>query len=340
MDLFEIKFTSKITNIKFKKILIKDSFTLTKIDNSFIAFTSINKSTYIIYSIKDNYSIICFDFNNEKIIYKKEFAHASDIMSFRHSYNTTYNKEYIVSVSSNRNIKLWEFPSFSCLTSIEKAHRASFIFSLCLLTIKETNYIFSSSGSDEERIRVWDFKGNKILEIKDSKERTGYIDVYHSQEKNISYVIIGNYGNIKSFDFNKNELYKIYCDNSEMKNDHPNFVIYEKENSEIILIDSCYDGFIRLWDFHSAILVKKIRCSKNNYSLKNICLSEDNKYLFTVCSNENDIKIIDLNQKAIITCIKVKANELLSIKTIRHNIYGSCILTKGVLNDNIKLWIT
>ena len=237
MDLYEINFTNNITNIKFKKILIKDSYSVTKIDNSFITFTSIDKSAYIIYTIKDNFSINCFDVNSEKIKHSKEYAHSSAIMSFRYSYNKEFHKEYIVSVSYDRNIKLWEFPSFSCITSIEKAHRASFIFSLCLLTINKTNYILSSSGSDEEKIRVWDFRGNKITEINDSKERTGFIDVYHSYENNISYVIIGNYGNIKSFVLNKNELYKIYYENCEKKNEHPNFIIYENENNKIILID-------------------------------------------------------------------------------------------------------
>ena len=85
--------------------------------------------------------------------------------------------------------------------------------------------------------------------------------------------------------------------------------------------------------------MNKIICCKNDNNLKNICLSEDNKYLFTACSNENNIKIIDLNQKKIITCIKVNTKNLFSIKRIKHNIYGSCILTKGELNDNIKLWI-
>ena len=120
-------------------------------------------------------------------------------MSFRYNYNKTENKEYIVSVCTLKNIKLWEFINFACIMNLEKAHRNGFIFSLCILPLKNNNYIISSSGSDLENIRLWDFKGNKIKEINNSKERTGYIDIYHSLNKDLNYIIIANYGNIQSY---------------------------------------------------------------------------------------------------------------------------------------------
>ena len=203
------------------------------------------------------------------------------------------------------------------------------------------NYIISSSGSDEEKIKVWDFKGNKLEEINNSKERTGFIDNYYSPKNDKYYIIIANYGNIKSYDFEFNELYKTYKDDSEEINDHGNFVIYDKDeelNNILILIDSCYDGYIRLWDFHNEDLLKKIKCCKMSYQLRNICLNYDQQYLFIVCEKENSIKIIDLTQKKVITSIKVKNNELLMVKSINHHIYGNCILTKGILDDNITLW--
>lgn len=338
-DLFEIKYINNITNIKYEKDIIKDAFSLTLIENTFITFISLNKISYIVYSTKEQ-TINFYDFNKEKIIKSIKNAHDSKIMSFRYNYNTNQNKEYMVSVSKERNIKLWELINFSCIISIEKAHRQSFIFSLCILPFRNNNFILSSSGSDFENVRVWDFNGNKIQEINNSKERTAYIDTFHSLKDDIYYIIIANYGNIKSFIFGANELYKIYQDNSEEKNDHTNFIIYDKgkEINKIILIDSCFDGFIRLWDFHNGKLLKKIKCCKAPSKLRNICLSGQNQYLFIACDNENNIKIIDLSQKKIITCIKVKLNELLSIKIIKHNLYGNCMLVKGFLSNNIQLW--
>lgn len=339
IDLFEIKFINNYTNIKYKKDIIKDAFSLALIDNTFITFISLNQISYIVYSTKEH-SINFFDFNKEKIIKSIKNAHDSKIMSFRYNYNKKENKEYLVSVSKERNIKLWELLNFSCITCIEKAHRQSFIFSLCILPFNNNNFILSSSGSDFENVRVWDFNGNKIQEINNSKERTGYIDTFHSLKDDIYYIIIANYGNIKSFVFGANELYKTYQDNSEEKNDHTNFIIYAqvKEKNNLILIDSCFDGYIRLWDFHKEQLLKKIKCCKEPSKLRNICLSEDINYLFIACDNENNIKIIDLSQKKIITCIKVKIKELISIKNIKHTLYGNCILIKGFLNNNIQLW--
>ena len=338
-DLFEIVYIKNQSNIKYKKELL-NAFSRTTIDNSFITFASLTNQSYIIYTTKSN-SINCFDFNKEKIMKSINNAHNSEILSFRYNCNKYKNKEYIVSVSIDKNIKLWEFPTFSLIVNIERAHRNSFIFSLCILPLKNNDFILSTSGSDLEKIRVWDFKGNKIMEINDSNERTGFIDIYQSLDNNASYIIIGNYGNIKSFIFESNELYKVYCDNSEEKNDHTNFIIYDKDKYNIILIDSCLDGYIRLWDFHNTNLFKKIKClNKPDVFLRNICLSENKKYLFVVCDTENSIKIIDLQIYCVITCIKVNTKELLSIKNIKHNIYGNCFLSKGVLNDNIKLWTT
>ena len=338
-NLFEINYKDNITKIKLKKDIINDSLTFSRIDNTFITFISKDKYPIIIYSTED-LTINCFDFIKEKIIKSIKNAHLSIILSFRYGYNKTQNKEYIVSVSIDKNIKFWNFPDFTCIISIEKAHRSGFIFSLCLLSLKNNNYIISSSGSDEENIRVWDDRGNKIKEIINSKERTGFIDNYYSVKKDKYYIVIANYGNIKSYDFISNELYKTYEDNSEEKNDHINFIIYDKNeelNNTIILIDSCYDGYIRLWDFDIGILLKKIKCSNLDNKLRNICLSENKRYLFTACDNNCYIKIIDLYQNKITTCIKVKETDFFTIKLIQHNLYGEYVITKGFLKDSIKL---
>lgn len=339
-NIFNIKIINNLANIKYKKDLIKDSFSLTKIDNTFITIDSKENLSYIVYSTKD-ISINCFDFNKEKIMKSVKNAHKSKVMSFRYNYNKNQNKEYVVSVSFDRNIKLWDFPDFNCLLSIEKAHRESFIFSLSILPFSNDNFILSSSGSDWENIRVWDTRGNKVREILDSKERTGIIDTYYCSENDISYIIIGNYGNVKSYSFQENKLYKNYQDNSEEKNDHINVVIYdnEKDNNKTILIDSCFDGYVRFWDFHSANLLNKIKCSGNDYNLRYLCLSYDKKYLFVVCDEEKKyIKIIDLYSWKIVTCIQVKSQSILNLKIIKHNLYGYCVLSKGILNENIKLW--
>ena len=64
-DLFQIKFKNNYSNIKFQKELIKDSYSLSRIDNTFITFISLDKNSYIVYSTEDN-SINCFDFSKEK----------------------------------------------------------------------------------------------------------------------------------------------------------------------------------------------------------------------------------------------------------------------------------
>ena len=63
----------------------------------------------------------------------------------------------------------------------------------------------------------------------------------------------------------------------------------------------------------------------------------DEKYLFVGC-NHKIIKIIDLNE-GIIKDLEGHNNEVLTIKKINHNKYGPCLISQGLGNDQIKIWI-
>ena len=90
-----------------------------------------------------------------------------------------------------------------------------------------------------------------------------------------------------SYNYNKNEIYHKYNNNSTNDENHSMKI----DNSENIvkLIVSCGDGYIRIWDFHEGILLKKIFC--NDY-LNCICLW-DNEYAFVGC-DKKIIKLVNL----------------------------------------------
>ena len=99
------------------------------------------------------------------------------------------------------------------------------------------------------------------------------------------------------------------------------------------MIESSYEGHIRIWDFHSAELIKKIYVSQ--YQLNGICLW-NNKYLFVGCHDKN-LKLINLDSEEIINILGHK-NYVLAIKKIIHPKYGECLISQGSLDDQIKLW--
>ena len=98
------------------------------------------------------------------------------------------------------------------------------------------------------------------------------------------------------------------------------------------MIESSYDGNIRIWDFHSGELIKKIFISK--YQLNGICLW-DSDYLFVGC-HDNKIKLIELNNEKIIDIIGHKSY-VLTIKKIYIPRFGECLISQGPLDDQIKL---
>ena len=133
---------------------------------------------------------------------------------------------------------------------------------------KYNNQNYIATCNDEDSIKVFDFKGNKIKEINDSKDSAFFIDIYYDNNLFKNYIITGNEGYAKSYEYNVNKLYHKYSENDNIKG-HMSIIINKKK--EIIkLIESCCDGNIRIWNFHSGILLKKIKVS--NEGLREICM--------------------------------------------------------------------
>ena len=100
------------------------------------------------------------------------------------------------------------------------------------------------------------------------------------------------------------------------------------------MIESCEDGKIRIWHFHTGTLLNKIKI--NNNRLYGICLWNNN-YLFI--GGTNGIILLELNNGTILENLTEKNNCVVTIKKIMHPIYGECLLSQNVLNSSIKLWI-
>ena len=115
---------------------------------------------------------------------------------------------------------------------------------------------------------------------------------------------------------------------------HCSIIIYNKDDI-IKLIDSCDDGNIRIWNFHTGTHLNRIRV--NNEYIFGICLWDED-YLFVGCKDKI-IKLIDLNNGIIIKDLYGHKNNVIAVKKINHPKYGDCLISQGVGCDEIKLWI-
>jgi hypothetical protein len=235
--------------------------------------------------------------------------------------------------SKNNNIKIWNIKNWECILNMYDVYKKGWLFSACFISEKNNNYIITSNcnGVESDSIKVFDFKGTKIKKIKDSKDETLFISTYYDKDFSNNYIITGNCNYVKSYDYDKNELYHIYTDN----NNGNHYSVTIKEDRKIkLLIESCLDGYIRIWDFHSTSYLNKIKIS--NECLTSLCLW-NNDYLF-VGGYTCNIMLIKLNDDKIISTLKGHKNRILDIKKIFIPKYGECLISQGNTDDQIKLW--
>jgi len=325
--------------IQFMEDLTTDSYSHYALDNTFLVFKSINNILNLIYATKLN-SIICYNLINNIKISEIKKAHNSYITNFRHYFDKKHNVDIIMSISSDENnIKIWNFQNWDCLCNIEKINKNGSLFSAGLLYHNNQYYIITSNDNyfNSECIKVYDFDGNKISEIKGSNERTFFIEIYHDEKLYTNYIISGNNGYIKSYDYFDKNIYHKYYDKNYYNDIDDNFeahdsVVINSNNESVKMIESSEDGNVRIWDFHSGFLISRIKVCEDK--LFGICLWSNN-YLF-VGSDDNMIKLIYLKRNAIINNIR-ENYPVVTIKKIFHPKYGDCLISNN-WRGQIKIW--
>ena len=292
--------------IQFHSNIEEDSSAEYWIDNTICVFKSINEIISLIYTDSNN-SIISYNLINNQKINEIKKAHKERITNFRHYLDKNENRDLILTISAvDKNIKIWNNNNWNCLFNVEDIYNKC-VYSACFLNEKNKIYIIVGSCSlslnDNDPIKIYDFNGNKIQEINGSNDRVFFIDSY----------------------------YDIFND-KDKDNDHYSIII--KQEKEIVkLIESSCEGNVRIWNFHSGKLLKKININLTGEWLKGICLCKNN-YLFVGSINKKMI-IIDLKEEKIIEICSLD-EMILTIKKIIHPKYGECLITHG--KNTIKMW--
>ena len=325
---------NKIKDFQLLNEITKDSYSDYTLDNTFVVFTSIDDIIYVIYTNK-NKSIISYNIIENIRINEIKNAHTTDITNFRHFLDKINKRDILISISlCDNNLKLWDIGNYECICNLQNINKSGQLFSSCLFNDNDKICIITScANGNNESIKVFDTNYNKIKEIKDSIDNTYFIDVYYDKKSSKNFIITGNNGYIKSYDYNENIVYHIYNDNDKKR--HCSIIIDNKEDI-IKMIESSFDGNIRIWDFHSAILLNKIKVSENGW-LFGICLW-DNEHLFVACGDKT-IKIINIKKNLILSKLNEFKNKVLSIQKLKHPHFGECFISQGYEKEQIKMFI-
>ena len=327
-------------NITFIKNVGTNSFANEILDNNFIVFKSLHNIIYLIY-YDSSKSITSYNLITFQIINKIRTSPDEDVSNLRHFQDRKNKRDLFISISKDNNsIKLWNVNILKCLLNIKNLYSMGYLYSACFLHEKNSdqNFIIISNYNkfnNCQPIKVLDFSGKIIGEINNSKSNVLYIDSFYDKKSGRDFIITGNRGCIKSYDFNQNKIYHKYSENDIYG--HYSLVVNDMEKN-IKLIESSMDGNIRIWNFHSGKLIKKIRV--NDEGVYGVCLWDVN-FLFVGCREngvDKKIKIVDIKNGKIVKELVNHRDNVLCIKKIKIPKYGKCILSQGHGLDGIKLW--
>ena len=320
------------------------------IDNTIELFHSINDVYCLIYPNENN-SIISYDIIKNKKMNEIKHAHNYSITNFKYHFDLYKRRDLILSISSSdNNVKLWDCKNWECLLNIKKVYDSGKTYSACFLDINNIinnqYYIAVSNWNDEYKsgpIKIFNFEG-EIIKVfnnysNNENDRTFFLGSFYDIESSKNYIISGNKGYCKSYDYNDNLLYYKYHDEGDERA-HLSFIVCKNDNI-LQFIESGKDGNIRIWNFHKGELLYKIKISEK--SLTSICML--NRDFILVGCFGNSIILFDLANKNIIKEFHNFNDKVLTIKKIKHPRYGLFIIThdcKGIINlyqykNNINL---
>ena len=180
-------------DIIFLKNIVNDSYPHLWYIDQFTVFKSINNILCLIYANK-NKSIISYNIIENKKLNEIKNAHQKYINKFRYYLDNINKRDLIISISSDdNNLKLWHISinNTELILNINNIYNFGYLESACFLINNNESYIITCNISNQESIKVFDFKGNKIKEINDSKDISYFIDIYCDNNLFKNYIITG-----------------------------------------------------------------------------------------------------------------------------------------------------
>ena len=325
-----LKFQNDPQELEFKEDICSTAHKTNSIDRVFCAFKSFSGESLVVWG-SNSYSIEFYDCEKNQIIKTIPRAHNQTIFSCRHYQDLKQKIDYIITSSYDRHVKVWDCNKSFPVLSIPNAHTGYYIYSVCLLynSLDESNYVITSVPN--EKMKMWDFSGKYLKNFGQDNESTYFIDSYFDKTKKQYYILNANSVDVKSYEFPSGILYHRYKGTPQTW--HMSVVVNMTKEGQI-LIESDGNGNIRMWDFHTAQLLKCI-IWQHSLNLRGICLWND-KYLFA-SGNDYQVKLFDLEEGKFVKTFKGHTSTVCTIEKIMHPKYGGCMISQA-LDGKLKLW--
>ncbi len=335
----KINFDSKPPiNLKVYKTLTQSSYIRYSLDNCFAAFTTLNDELLLVYSTKFK-SLECFDLIKQKYIKTILNAHNGIITTIRHYCPQKINKDLILTGSNGDYCaKIWDIETWECIFNLNKIYSKGNMYSICILFDQYQKETLLFTSSDSDYVKIWGINGNLIKNINKTNNNEVYlVDTYYDNKEYKYYLITGEMKCVRTYDLNTHQLFRTYSDNNSFS-EHVCAFIYTpaKVAGLTKLVESEFYGSVRIWNFHNGNMIKKMDICRR-IPLISMCLWNEN-YLLVSCA-DNTIKLIDFKNNVFIKSFSGHNNEVCTIQKIIHPTHGECLISQGLANEQIKMWI-
>ena len=325
-------------NFRFNSVLQKMDSCF-GINDIFDTYFDQNIKEFLLIFPSKNFSIKIVRLKDNQLIKTLE-GHTGKITLIRKFHNNINKKEYLISSGKNSEVKVWDLSdNYSLLFSLKIDYSINTNIYSCILFFSENkgNYLITSSNEnkDEDYTKIYDFN---TKELKANLELTNQVEIFYMLSWNNGtndYLIESSNGRILLHNLETKKLFHILnppnksCQNSMC-------LIRNPDTNKLDLLGvTTIHGSIDFWDL-TTFKLKFSVIYKTSYFYD--IINWYDKYIIVGEKFNSSIIIIDLLQQKVITVIKNKNNSfVISLKKIRHPLFGECLLSSD-LDNNISLW--
>ena len=332
-NLYDNNIFKKNPNFKFMDTIIYDNDSLGFNDIFEIFYSIKDGKSYIVSPNNISFLLNIYSLDNIKLI-KSLKRHEHHITMVKY-YTNNIKKEYLISADNNGIVIIWDLNDFNDEKYEIKLNIKSYIYS-CIMFFDKFDYIITSTCGKEET-KLFILNENKIKFIKNIKESKDinvyYLLIWYNKVDENYFLIQFCKNKIVIIDININEIYCNLINENDTEACYINGFIYLPYE---YLFSISVNNFINIWDLYGKELVYTIFINDN---FLNQIIQWNNKYAIITNGDKNNILIMDLETRRIISKIFSKHEKgIINIKKIIHPIYGESLLSCGI-EGSINLWI-
>lgn len=223
-----------------------------------------NQEEFIIYSINYDPTLNIYNYKEKKVTQTFN-DHEDTITGLKYCKNKFSNDDFIVSCGRDKLVFIYAYNNttfkFANLLKIETDFKSDNLISGVIIFEKDSNCfnIAVTTGSNEED-RVFNSEGKLVRKLNDTiEDSNSYLDIYTDSKLNQEVLLKANNNYLSVVDHTIGKQLKKFSDGSYL-----NYIMVlavEPTKDKPLLISSSDDGCVRVWDYTSLNMIKKVKAN-------------------------------------------------------------------------------